>query len=531
MAGCCRIVLLFAVLLGAPVSAHDDWQATEYSRDAAHAPTPLPDRVVLTWEDDPATTQSVTWRTDASTKKGLAHIAVANANGRALQPEVFQAETEYFKSDINEANYHSVTFRNLMPDTLYAYRVGDGVNWTEYYHFKTASDQAKPFSFIYFGDAQNEVRTHWSRVFREAFRDAPRAAFTLHAGDLVDNNDWDSEWGDWHQGPDWVNGTIPVIATPGNHEYRRIGQGSRSDRYWATSDGKVIEVKMTAFETESNESGTTYKLSFLGPDGTSTNVEMNDGGNIVVVDDGMESITGFKQQQLLGSSFYAAPLYDRQREPGVPAVTTHWRPQFAFPIQDVPDETLKETVYFIDYQGVRFISLDSNKAPELQVPWFRKVLEDNPNKWTIVTFHHPVFSPGSDRDNPEIRRLWKPIIDEFKVDLVLSGHDHTYARTGQVDTTSLVNVPSGYQQAYDSEIGTVYVVSVSGPKMYRITKGNYAKKVAENTQLYQIIQVDDNNLEYKAYAATGALYDSFTLEKRSGRPNLLIEAPVEKQDE
>ena len=57
------------------------------------------------------------------------------------------------------------------------------------------------------------MRTHWSRVFREAFRDAPRAAFTLHAGDLIDKPNWDAEWGDWHQGPDWVNGTIPVIAT------------------------------------------------------------------------------------------------------------------------------------------------------------------------------------------------------------------------------------------------------------------------------------------------------------------------------
>ena len=123
----------------------------------------------------------------------------------------------------------------------------------------------------------------------------------------MDNNDWDSEWGDWHQGPDWVNGTIPVIATPGNHEYRRIGQGSRSDRYWATNDGKVIEVKMTAFETESNESGTTYKLSFLGPDGTSTNLEMNDGGNIVVVDDGMESITGFKQSSCWAPVFMQHP--------------------------------------------------------------------------------------------------------------------------------------------------------------------------------------------------------------------------------
>ena len=84
------------------------------------------------------------------------------------------------------------------------------------------------------------------------------------------------------------------------------------------------------------------------------------------------------------------------------------------------------------------------------------------------------------------------------MDLVLSGHDHTYARTGQVDTSDLKNVPSGYQQAYDPVIGTVYVVSVSGPKMYGITKGNYAKRVAENTQLYQVIHIDDKNLEYKA---------------------------------
>ncbi|OUT98590.1 MAG: hypothetical protein CBB90_13510 [Gammaproteobacteria bacterium TMED30] len=530
MAGFVRGALFLTMFFSSWVNAHEDWQAKEYSREAAHKPTPLPDRVVLTWSGDPATTQSVTWRTDVSTKKGRAHLAIANSNGRALKPEVFEAETESFKSDINEANYHSVTFRNLQPDTLYTYRVGDGVNWTEYYHFRTASDRARPFSFIYFGDAQNEVRTHWSRVFREAFRDAPRAAFTLHAGDLVDNNDWDSEWGDWHQGPDWVNGTIPVIATPGNHEYRRIDQGSRSERFWATDDGQVIEVDMTSFETESSEEGTRYKLSFVGPNGASTNLEMNDGGNIDVVDDAMESITGFKKEALLGSSFYAAPLYDRQRDPGVPAVTRHWRPQFAFPIQDVPDEALKETVYFIDYQGVRFISLDSNKAPELQVSWFRKVLEDNPNRWTIVTFHHPVFSPGSDRDNPKIRELWKPLLDEFKVDLVLSGHDHTYARTGQVDATNLTNVPTGYQQAYDPKIGTVYVVSVSGPKMYAITKGEYAKKFAQDTQLYQIIHVNERNLEYRAYEATGELYDTFTLQKRDGMPNLLIEAlPEEKR--
>ena len=281
---------------------------------------------------------------------------------------------------------------------------------------------------------------------------------------------------------------------------------------------------MTSFKPVSKENGTTYKIYFVGPKGNDTYLEINDGGNIISVDGGVEKITGHKRDELLGTSFYAAPLYDKQRKPGKPAVSTHWQPQFAFPIQNVPSDNLRETVYFIDYQGVRFISLDSNAETELQVPWLRKVLEENPNRWTILTFHHPIFSPGSDRDNKDLRELWKPILDEFKVDLVLSGHDHTYARTGKIDTRALTNVPAGYQQAYDPEIGTVYVVSVSGPKMYPITKGSFAKRVAENTQLYQIIHVDDLKLRYEAYEATGDLYDTFTLRKREGLPNLLIEA-------
>ena len=432
-------IIVSTVLWSTTLSAELSWKAEEYPAAAAHAPTPLPDRVVLTWDGNPATSQAVTWRTDVTVMEGKAQLAVANANGRALQPDTFIATTTHFESDINAAHYHSVTFKGLQPETLYAYRVGDGVNWTEYYHFKTASSEAKPFSFIYFGDAQNDIRTHWSRVFREAFRDAPRAAFTLHAGDLIDEDAWDAEWGQWHQGPDWVNGTIPVVATPGNHEY---------------------------FQT-----------------------------------------------------------FDRIQKSRVrKQVSTHWRPQFAFPIQDVPDASLQETVYYLDYQGVRFISLDSNTAQAAQVPWLREVLENNPHPWTIVTFHHPVFSPASDRDNTELRELWKPLFDEFQVDLVLSGHDHIYARTGEVDQAKVFNVPSGYQQAYDPNIGTVYVVSVSGPKLYKVTKGKYAKRFAENTQLYQIINIEGNQLRFRAFTATGNLYDEFLLQKQPEQPNLLIEA-------
>ncbi len=197
---------VFAVMASLTHSyAHESDAVPKYSAETAHAPKPMPDRIVLTWEDNPATTQSVTWRTDASIVHARAQVAPSNANGRALQPIDVTAVTTPFQSDLNLAHYHTASFKGLEPETLYAYRVGDGVNWSEYFHFKTASSQSEPFSFIYFGDAQNDVRMHWSRVFREAFRDAPRAAFTLHAGDLIDVHSSDEEWGDWHHGPDWVN--------------------------------------------------------------------------------------------------------------------------------------------------------------------------------------------------------------------------------------------------------------------------------------------------------------------------------------
>ena len=289
-----KLPFYFFLFLCLNIFAHPNVVTEKYSFEMAYLPTPLPDRVVLTWNDDPSSTQAVNWRTDTSVKEGIAQLAIANSNGRALEPKEFQAETTYFKSDINQAHYHSVTFKNLKSDTLYAYRVGDGVNWTEYYHFKTASSEEKPFSFIYFGDAQNEVKTHWSRVFREAFRDAPRAAFTLHAGDLVDGHNLDSQWGDWHQGPDWVNGTIPVIATPGNHEYQKEQE---TRRIWTSKEGKSINIDI---ESLNNDILGIFILDIKDSKGQTGTIEIKEkSGKIINVDEGIELITRKKKKELI----------------------------------------------------------------------------------------------------------------------------------------------------------------------------------------------------------------------------------------
>jgi PAS domain-containing protein len=525
-------IVLLCVAFNAAAQAHDEaaarpWQPVAYPAASAHAPTPLPDRVTLTWNGDPATTQAVTWRTDASIQHGVAELAVANDHGPALKPARIDATTTAFASDLNQANYHNVTFTGLMPDTLYAYRVGDGLNWSEYFHFRTASREAKPFTFVYFGDAQNDIKTHWSRVFREAFRDAPHAAFTLHAGDLINVSSSDAGWGEWHDAPAWVNGTIPIIAVPGNHEYFRLNAGPVNERFWTTKDGRDLPVTVEIKEIPGTDGkASSFLVSARTDDGRATTITYDTEGRITAVTPDITAITGYAVEELVGVGVEKNRIKDRPRVPGTPAVSRHWRPQFEFPIQN-PPAGLEETCYYIDYQGARIIALDSSQQHEAQADWLRGVLADNPQRWTILTFHHPIFSPAKNRDNRALRELWKPIFDEFKVDLVLTGHDHTYARTGQLSRpVGGTNVPGGYQQAYDPEIGTVYVVSVSGPKMYDITRNDFAVRMAEDTQLYQIITVAQDELRFEARTATGRRYDAFTLKKRAGQPNELQELLV-----
>jgi 3',5'-cyclic AMP phosphodiesterase CpdA len=392
----------------------------------------LPDRIVLTFTGDPAHTQSVTWRTSPRVERAFAEIAVAEAGPQFRDKAQRQAAlTRPFASDLGDVHYHEATFKGLSPGAKYAYRVGDGTNWSEWFHFTTASDRPEPFSFIYFGDAQNDLRSLWSRVIREAYGDAPQARFMIHAGDLVNNGNRDAEWGQWFGAGAWLNAMMPSVPSPGNHEYPKLP----------------------------------------APEG----------------------------------------------EEAKRALCRPWRPQFALP-ENGP-EGLEETAYWIDYQGARIVSLNSNEQLARQAEWLDRLLSDNPNAWTVLAFHHPVFSTAEDRDNPELRAAWKPIIDKHRVDLVLQGHDHTYGRTG-LDVTE--NVATG-AQTRSPEGGTVFVVSVSGPKMYDLERRPIFRRAAEDTQLYQIISIDGDTLRYEARTAVGAVYDAFTLQKRPGQTNELTE--------
>jgi 3',5'-cyclic AMP phosphodiesterase CpdA len=385
-------------------------------QNKTYPPSSFPDRIILGYKGDPATSQAVNWRTDSTVTAGVAAIHEADPSPDfPSKARTIQAATHKVVIEGKTAHYHEANFGDLKPSTQYVYRVGDGKSWSEWFHFKTASDKPEPLSFVYFGDAQNDIRSLWSRVVRGAYSNIPKANFLIHAGDLINRSNSDYEWGEWFEAGGWINGMVPNLAAPGNHEYFT--------------------------DTDKKEK-----------------------------------------------------------------VSKHWRPQFALP-ENGP-AGLEETAYYIDYQGSRFIFLNSEEATigrkelDKQADWFEQVVKENPNRWTIVVHHHPIFSTKKGRDNDEWRDKMEPLYRKHKVDIVLQGHDHTYGRG--------INMPIG--QSRKKPDGPIYVVSVSGPKQYDIGLQDWMDRAASNTQLYQVITVDHNKLAFKAFTVNGDLYDAFDLE-------------------
>ncbi len=394
-------------------------------------PSKDPDRIILTFNGDPSTKRAVTWRTDSSVTKAIAQIAPAGVNSKFAKKSItLNALTEQFDLGLYKANkslivhYHSVVFDGLEPNTIYAYRVGDGSNWSEWIQFKTAYNNYNTTEFVYFGDAQNDVLSHWSRVIRMAYQTAPNASFVIHAGDLVDTAHKDYEWAQWFKAGGFIHSQWTAIPVVGNHEFQRTDNSSPR------------------------------RLSI------------------------------------------------------------QWRPQFTLPVEKDLDDKLHETVYSVNYQDVLIIVLNSTGSLEKQTDYIKEKLSSSNAKWKIISCHHSVFSPAEGRDFEYARKYWKPIFDKYNVDLVLNGHDHTYAR-GHIPVKEKENDKSG-------NFKTLYVTSVSGPKQYKVDLdkiNNYENdgykniKTGEQTQFFQVIKIENDNLIYKAYTVLGNLFDEAIIKK------------------
>jgi acid phosphatase type 7 len=181
---------------------------------------------VLTWSEDPRTSQTVQWRTSTNVLHGCVRYQQKPANSSTQAASPLRATAITVTLDtltlLNDPviHRHTAVLRGLSPGTTYTYSVGDGsdAGWNEPAEFTTASPtNAQSFTFMYMGDAQTGL-DKWGALAHTAYQAHPEAAFWLMAGDLVNRGAERDDWDSLFHNAQGVWDRRPVMPTIGNHE-------------------------------------------------------------------------------------------------------------------------------------------------------------------------------------------------------------------------------------------------------------------------------------------------------------------------
>jgi hypothetical protein len=215
----------------------------------------------------------------------------------------------------------------------------------------------------------------------------------------------------------------------------------------------------------------------------------------------------------------------------------------------VPSGT--EHYYSFDMGMVHFICLDSMTADRStngpMATWLQTDLLATTNRWLIAFWHHPPYSKGShDSDTEtelmEMRQNFNPIIEAGGVDLVLSGHSHSYERTfllnghyglsSTLTSNMIVDAGSGREglgsTAYVkpentfgppiANRGAVYVVAGNAGHISAGPLNHPAMYISLNVLGSMVLDITSNRLDAIFLRETGVTNDYFTIRKDNFPP-------------
>ena len=204
-----------------------------------------------------------------------------------------------------------------------------------------------------------------------------------------------------------------------------------------------------------------------------------------------------------------------------------------------------ELYYSFNYANAHFVCLESTLADRTptgpMATWLRADLGANTNEWLIVYFHAPPYSKGSHDSDAEweiemadMRANIVPILEEYGVDLVLSGNSHGYERSFLVDGHHGFSdsfLPSMIKQggsgrpedtgAYTKPLrgavphsGAVYVVAGHGSVIRSHVGMDHPAMFTGVAELGSVvIDIDGPTLEFRMLRENGSIGDYFTIQK------------------
>jgi len=192
-----------------------------------------------------------------------------------------------------------------------------------------------------------------------------------------------------------------------------------------------------------------------------------------------------------------------------------------FNVPENNSTTFNRYYYSFDYGQVHFTVLNTMERelktfkPELmteQLQWLHKDLQNTSKTWKIVLMHKDVLQyrishmPERKEGFSEEGEVFIPIFEQYKVDVVLTGHLHTYRNRGHI-----------FKGKHDPQ-GPLYLLcGLTGNVRYDNLWTDHAldQVVAPQpeTDNYLTMEVDGQNITVRCYLPNGTKLDEIKIDK------------------
>lgn len=198
----------------------------------------------------------------------------------------------------------------------------------------------------------------------------------------------------------------------------------------------------------------------------------------------------FGQYPAMTRSFAVFPVYgnhDHATESAAPFLEA-----FSLPDNARPED--RERYYSFNWGDVHFVGLDTERIGAPQAAWLTADLEANTLPWVVVYGHKPPYSSGEHGSNHEFRDVFGPILEQYRVPLVLNGHEHDYERTKPIN-------------------GVTYVVTGGGGRGTRPVGESSFTAYSEDVLHFVFVEIEGDTLLLHAIDGVGREFDSTLIQR------------------
>jgi len=147
-----------------------------------------------------------------------------------------------------------------------------------------------------------------------------------------------------------------------------------------------------------------------------------------------------------------------------------------------------------------FFMIDSTAFDMAQAGWLEGVLKESTAKWKIAVFHHPIYSSAEEHGSDVgLRRRIEPLLARYGVNVVISGHDHTYERV-------------------KPQQGVQYFVTGAGGKVRPgdVNMGSPFRAMSyDRDNHYMQMVIEDQQINFQTIARSGAVIDRGAIAPRA----------------